>query len=1565
MAADSKELQSQLAIQQSINKVLADRQKVLEKQQKYLSSQVDTAVQLCKALECKGLDDVQAKMKEVSAGLQSAAKGAGEAGSKIGEMTSALQDTEKENKKVIKTFKDLIDSIKESHVALAGFAAGAAKGFSSAIADIKQMGATIGSVITGIKNIGMSIVAIPFQMFSGLVGMANDLAGSVSALRQGIEDVRGSFGDLASNEGGALMSGLSNLQSQSSSLGGTGVSLAAVYGTGPDGVAAALADLAATAEALGPKFSMLSDEFANSAGEILAFKKGMGLSDEAMSGFATRAISSGESLTDTLQDVGNFSIQMGDKFGVSSKLISKDMGEMAADFKNFGTMSTKEMAAASVYARKLGIDVKGLQGVIGKFDDFEGAADSVSQLNQAFGIQLDTMEMMNAENPAERIDMMKDAFHEAGKSIEDMTRQERALLAEQTGLSEEALATAFSQENMSTSYDDIAAGADEAEEKQLSQTEVMNKLADTMDRVFSSGRDFGGFFDALTQGFTKGLTQFPEFKELLMAIRDALKVVFQAGKEMGKLFGELLGSGGFDILGPLTELFSGDKLKSLFGGIGVDANGKKTGTGLIGAFDKLMSFLKGDDGVKLSDVFDSVSESFKNFFGANSEAANKLKKGISRMITGVGEMIAQMIPWVVTKVVEFFKGIAEAIRNPPDLQGAASEGIGGAIMGAISKIGGALMDAVPDLLMAFLDIIKAVFEKHGGKIIAVGGALLALVLGKMLIFGALAAVKAAVGAVIVKKLTDFLMGAVGGAADEAEAQMPDPKQMEKMAEGVGKGLGSFIDAAADNIDRGKIKDAAINLALVAAAFVPAMVVFALGMVAVSQVMRLASWSGLAKSFVAMLIMMPFLIGIMYAAKEGFKASVIKSAAKNLAFAAVGIGTGLVLFAIALALVDKIIGGIPFSQMVKNFALLGLAILATVAVALVSLFLEPATMTTGMAFLAIAGLVAAVGMVVFAGAIWAVNKILGPIDFEDVVKNFAMLGMAIIATAALALIGLAFAATAPLFIPMIGGLLLAALMLTIGVAVFAGALALLLGALPAIDPKAVDAMFIMIGKALIALGVLAIVGAVFGIITPLMPMMITGLLAAAGFLIVGVVAFAAALLIASAVAGDVIGSTAVIPMIEVMLKVSMAMAILVPLAAIFGMMIPILPFLLWGLGGLAVFMVGAAVAVGAMVAAAASIPIADPEDMAARMEVIGGVATALQALGGLALDAGKLGVAAESLGKGGMDKVFNLMGSFLDKIKDTLVGTVTTLVGLATGYSKSDLEKAAVVGDVVAAVAQFAAAIAEPLQAVSSMIGFFNPSAASVMATVVEGLGAIMDMLAEKLPKIINGLVTAGANIPSGFGEKAEAMKIMFTALGPMMDALGKMQVIAEESVAGIDGPSVSTLFEGMAGGLQALATTMPGVITSLAALPAAEELTANVEKLDQLFASTSAVLDVLGKFTELGEGNAPSLSERAGAAIMGFLGGGDGPTPAAQAILGMVEEMNSINTAMDGLPEINLNANLQKVADAFSVSESINVENKPVNITINLSVTMDANKVGTVLVDKSVMTTPLATAEGQ
>ena len=141
-------------------------------------------------------------------------------------------------------------------------------------------------------------------------------------------------------------------------LGGTGVKLSKIYGKGKAGLAAALKDLTASAVAMGPVFGLLKDEFAASAGEILAFKKGLGIADDAMKALGQRALASGKSLTGILHEQANLALQMGDKYGVSAKKISKSMNEMTKDFSNFGSMSQKELAATAVYAAKLGMEVK-------------------------------------------------------------------------------------------------------------------------------------------------------------------------------------------------------------------------------------------------------------------------------------------------------------------------------------------------------------------------------------------------------------------------------------------------------------------------------------------------------------------------------------------------------------------------------------------------------------------------------------------------------------------------------------------------------------------------------------------------------------------------------------------------------------------------------------------------------------------------------------------------------------------------------------------------------------------------------------------------------------------------------------------------------------------------------------------------------------------------------------------------------------------------------------------------------------------------------------------------------
>lgn len=138
------------------------------------------------------------------------------------------------------------------------------------------------------------------------------------------------------------------------------------------------------------------------------------------------------------------------------------MATLMADFKHFGGISTKEIAQSVVYFRRLGIEISKVMGVIEKYDNFEDAANGAAQLSQAFNLNVDALEMMKAQNPAARVEMLRKSFFAAGRSVENMTRQERALLAQQTGLEDSAIDLAFSMKNQGMSYDQVTRKADAA-----------------------------------------------------------------------------------------------------------------------------------------------------------------------------------------------------------------------------------------------------------------------------------------------------------------------------------------------------------------------------------------------------------------------------------------------------------------------------------------------------------------------------------------------------------------------------------------------------------------------------------------------------------------------------------------------------------------------------------------------------------------------------------------------------------------------------------------------------------------------------------------------------------------------------------------------------------------------------------------------------------------------------------------------------------------------------------------------------------------------------------------------
>ena len=353
------------------------------------------------------------------------------------------------------------------------------------------------------------------------------------------------------------------------------------------------------------------------------YRKGLGMTADQQAMMLQQASMAGKDPVAEMNKFASMAINMGEQFGVNAKVVGKSMAAMSADVANFGQLSVKELGKAAIYASKLGIEAKELQGVISKFDNFEDAAKGAGEMAQAFGMNVDAMELMNAQNPAERLSMLQKSFKETGKSVEDMSRQELKMLASQSGLSEEAAKLAFSQKGMSMNYDDISKAGDKSEKKQLSQAEAMDKLAGSIQKMTKGGGGggFKGFFDAFLQGFGDGIKKSKEFRAVMKNIRKSLKVVFQAGKKIGKMFMKMF-PGMQQFMKGLKNLFSPKKFKSMMGDV-------------TKVFKKFFGDLKKDPKKATETFIKGIKKAFGKFFGKQGGAAKDVKEGGMKIMKAV------------------------------------------------------------------------------------------------------------------------------------------------------------------------------------------------------------------------------------------------------------------------------------------------------------------------------------------------------------------------------------------------------------------------------------------------------------------------------------------------------------------------------------------------------------------------------------------------------------------------------------------------------------------------------------------------------------------------------------------------------------------------------------------------------------------------------------------------------------------------------------------------------------------------------------------------------------------
>ncbi len=128
-------------------------------------------------------------------------------------------------------------------------------------------------------------------------------------------------------------------------------------------------------------------------------------------------------------------IELGAEIGMSGAMLVEQFGSMSGDLAKFGDQAGKVFENLAKTAKATGVEMNTLLGVASQFDTFEGAASAVGKLNAQMGTNIDAMALMQEEDPAKQVEMLRDAFQATGKDLATMSKFEKMAAAEAMGMS--------------------------------------------------------------------------------------------------------------------------------------------------------------------------------------------------------------------------------------------------------------------------------------------------------------------------------------------------------------------------------------------------------------------------------------------------------------------------------------------------------------------------------------------------------------------------------------------------------------------------------------------------------------------------------------------------------------------------------------------------------------------------------------------------------------------------------------------------------------------------------------------------------------------------------------------------------------------------------------------------------------------------------------------------------------------------------------------------------------------------------------------------------------------------
>jgi len=540
----------------------------------------------------------------------------------------------------------------------------------------------ITSILSGMWDVVTSILGAIPKMIGGLIDLggrifdsmiqgSEDVRQHMFEVRKALEKVKEKFGDTHKSAASDIKSFVSTAIGMYNRFGDS------IFGSVEEASSFAL-ELAGSGEMA----TILSKQLKESENEIIKFAKGLGTTGEESAALMNMAYSSGTDLVEIYKQIGQQSQGLASRLGLNAKVLAKNIQIATKDVKHFGKATIQAMSESAAYANKMGVSLDKIVGVLDKFDTFEDAANNVSKLSQAFGVNLDTMKLVEAETPEERLEMLKDSFNAAGKSLDSLSRRELSYAAGLIGLDEAATKNLLSNKNQANSLEEVKNASSEVANEMKSMGDVLKQVTkDIAMNLKQLTRETKGFFDTFIDGILTGIERTPEMQKIFKNISQALDAVFIAGTKLGAAFVNAF-PGVKKMLDALGQFFNPAKIGEMFSGFTRSFESffksLKTGTGDV---RELFSDLSKN----LTDYFTSQGPAGSEFLQGVKEFWNAIKQIIATAILGIGDLIAEGLSFIA----DFFEG-KRKLPSGKDVLSSAKSGLG-KVGEELSPIGKAAM----------------------------------------------------------------------------------------------------------------------------------------------------------------------------------------------------------------------------------------------------------------------------------------------------------------------------------------------------------------------------------------------------------------------------------------------------------------------------------------------------------------------------------------------------------------------------------------------------------------------------------------------------------------------------------------------------------------------------------------------------------------------------------------------------------------------------------------------------------------------------------------------------------